>query len=101
MIRCVRIWTGEDQNSHFEEGSIELTPGTHGDLLSGKLRGPDNKVRREYVHLLVDQVEVGDREIRITGRNAALERAVIASQTPTAPVPKAERKWCTRQDSNL
>ena len=37
MIRCVRIWTGEDQNSHFEEGSIELTPGTHGDLLSGKI----------------------------------------------------------------
>ncbi|TAJ82136.1 hypothetical protein [Reyranella sp.] len=37
MIRCVRIWTGEDENSHFEEGSIELTPGTHGDLLSGKV----------------------------------------------------------------
>ena len=71
-----------------------------GDLLSRKLRGLDNKARREYVHLLVDQVEVGDREIRITGRNAALERAVIASQTPTAPVPKAERKWCTRRDSN-
>ena len=37
MIRCVRIWTGEDQNSHFEEGWIELEPGAHGDLLSGKL----------------------------------------------------------------
>jgi hypothetical protein len=37
MIRCVRIWTGEDQNSHFEEGSIELEPGAHGDLLSGKI----------------------------------------------------------------
>jgi hypothetical protein len=37
MIRCVRIWTGEDENSHFEEGWIELEPGVHGDLLSGKL----------------------------------------------------------------
>ena len=37
MIRCVRIWTGEDENSHFEEGYIELEPGAHGDLLSGKL----------------------------------------------------------------
>jgi hypothetical protein len=37
MTRCVRIWTGEDQNSHFEEGWIELEPGAHGDLLSGKL----------------------------------------------------------------
>jgi hypothetical protein len=37
MIRCVRIWTGEDQNSHFEEGAIELERGAHGDLLSSKL----------------------------------------------------------------
>jgi hypothetical protein len=37
MIRCVRIWTGEDQNSHFEDGWIELEPGAHGDLLSGNL----------------------------------------------------------------
>ena len=38
MIRCVRIWTGEDQNSHAEEGWIDLAPSGHsGDLLSGKL----------------------------------------------------------------
>ena len=37
MIRCVRIWTGDDQNSHFEEGIIELEPGAHGDFLSGKM----------------------------------------------------------------
>ncbi len=27
MIRCVRLWTGEDQNSHAEEGIIDLAPG--------------------------------------------------------------------------
>jgi len=37
MIRCVRIWTGEDQNSHFEEGWIDLDPGAHADLLSEKI----------------------------------------------------------------
>ena len=37
MIRCIRIWTGEDQNSHAEEGWIDLEPGAHGDLLSDKL----------------------------------------------------------------
>eukprot|EP01034_Spumella_vulgaris_P004696 gene4696-6000_t len=37
MIRCVRIWTGDDQNSHVEEGWIDLKPGAHGDLLSGKI----------------------------------------------------------------
>tara|TARA_R110001592_G_scaffold363372_2_gene686208 strand:+ start:80309 stop:80695 length:387 start_codon:yes stop_codon:yes gene_type:complete len=37
MIRCVRIWTGDDQNSHFEEGRIDLSTGANGDLLSDKL----------------------------------------------------------------
>jgi hypothetical protein len=37
MIRCVRIWTGDDRNSHFEEGIIELEPGHRGDMLSGKI----------------------------------------------------------------
>ena len=37
MIRCVRIWTGDDQNSHFEEGVIDLEPGQRGDMLSGKM----------------------------------------------------------------
>jgi hypothetical protein len=37
MTRCVRLWTGNDGNSHFEEGSIDMTPGPRGDLLSSKL----------------------------------------------------------------
>lgn len=31
MIRCVRIWTGADGNSVFEEGSIALHAGEHGE----------------------------------------------------------------------
>ena len=38
MIRCVRLWTGDDQNSHFEEGLIDLNPGFDGDLLTDKLQ---------------------------------------------------------------
>jgi quercetin dioxygenase-like cupin family protein len=37
MIRCVRIWTGDDENSHFEEGLIDLEPGARGDVLSSKI----------------------------------------------------------------
>jgi quercetin dioxygenase-like cupin family protein len=37
MIRCVRLWTGDDRNSHFEEGVIELTAGPRNDWLSNKL----------------------------------------------------------------
>jgi hypothetical protein len=36
MIRCIRIWSGEDGNSSFEEGAIDLSGGARGDLLSGK-----------------------------------------------------------------
>ena len=35
MIRCVRIWTGRDGNSSFEEGVIDMPKGERGDVLSG------------------------------------------------------------------
>jgi quercetin dioxygenase-like cupin family protein len=34
MIRCVRIWTGDDGDSHFEEGVIALAEGDRGDSLA-------------------------------------------------------------------
>lgn len=34
MIRCVRMWTGEDGNSVFEEGTIEFKEGARGDHAS-------------------------------------------------------------------
>jgi quercetin dioxygenase-like cupin family protein len=37
MIRCVRLWTGNDRNSHFEEGVIDLEPGQRGDMLTGRM----------------------------------------------------------------
>jgi len=37
MIRCVRLWTGDDRNSHFEEGVIELEPGQRSDWLSSRM----------------------------------------------------------------
>ena len=37
MIRCVRIWSGDDGNSHFEEGLLDIEPGRNRDLLTGKM----------------------------------------------------------------
>lgn len=34
MIRCVRLWTGEDDQSHVEQGWINLSKGERGDVLS-------------------------------------------------------------------
>jgi hypothetical protein len=33
MIRCVRMWTGEDGDSLFEEGWIDLAEGVRGDFV--------------------------------------------------------------------
>lgn len=33
MIRCVRMWTGQDGNSLFEEGWIDLAEGARGDAV--------------------------------------------------------------------
>jgi hypothetical protein len=38
MIRCIRLWSGSDDKSHFEEGVIDLEPGPRGDTLSGTLK---------------------------------------------------------------
>ncbi|MCQ8240172.1 hypothetical protein [Rhizosaccharibacter radicis] len=37
MIRCVRIWTGSDGHSLFEEGRIDLPRGERGDTLCDKI----------------------------------------------------------------
>jgi quercetin dioxygenase-like cupin family protein len=34
MIRCVRLWTGDDGESHFEEGWIDLPTSSRGDAVS-------------------------------------------------------------------
>lgn len=102
-IRAQRASTEADLavlERQLEAGDRRITPAiiaAFGQLLDKNLRGSDPKLRREYVQLLVDRVEVGNRQIRILGRNDMLERAVIASQAPKALVPKAERKWCTRR----
>ena len=37
MIRCVRMWTGEDGDSLFEEGWIDLAEGARGDFVGGAI----------------------------------------------------------------
>jgi hypothetical protein len=37
LIRCVRLWTGEDGNSRFEEGTIALAEGERGDFIGAPI----------------------------------------------------------------
>ena len=69
------------------------------DLISSTMRDRSSPLRREYVDLLVSRVEVGNSVVRIMGSRTALSRA--ACGTKPHAVPKTEREWCARQDSNL
>lgn len=81
---------------------IGVTPArieSFGTLLSEKLRSPaDKEFRRQYVRLLVDRVDVGNAQIRITGQKNILLAAIAAREIGS--VPKTEREWCTQLDSN-
>ena len=70
-----------------------------GSLVGSALRDRTSPLRKQYIALLVDRVDVGDDLVRITGTRSRLARA--ASGAPPHQVPKAEREWRTRQDSNL
>jgi quercetin dioxygenase-like cupin family protein len=37
MIRCVRLWSGQDDGSHVQIGHIDMRPGRNNDLLSGTM----------------------------------------------------------------
>ena len=37
MIQCVRLWTGPDGNSLFEEGTIDLAQGVRGDSVGAAI----------------------------------------------------------------
>ena len=37
MIRCIRLWTGKDGNSHFLEGRLDIEQGRNDDLVSARM----------------------------------------------------------------
>lgn len=45
MIRCVRMWTGPDGNSLFEEGVIALAEGERGDFIGKAAAAKDISFR--------------------------------------------------------
>lgn len=84
-------------------GAKRITPeivDRFGAIVAAKLRGDDPVLRKAYVRLLVDRVEVDESEIRITGSKAALERAVLDRHVAAGRVPSFDREWCPWPDSN-
>ena len=50
------------------------------------------------MRLLVCRIDVGQKEIRITGSKAALASAVQVNKYLNMEVPSFDRNWCTGQD---
>ncbi|MEN3971654.1 recombinase family protein [Sphingomicrobium sp. XHP0235] len=72
------------------------------ELLRDKLRGDDPAMRQAYARMIVERVEVGSNIIRIKGGTNDIARGVGRVGTmQKGTVPTFERKWRTRQDSNL
>ncbi len=66
-----------------------------------RLREENASLRKGYMRHLVSRVEVGDREIRISGPHASLADGVLDSGSGAAGVPSFVQGWWARQDSNL
>ncbi|MEV3905681.1 cupin domain-containing protein [Mycobacterium sp. NPDC050551] len=50
MIRCVRLWTGDDDTSRFQIGRLEMRPGRNDDLVSAVMPS---------THVTVEETAVG------------------------------------------
>ena len=72
------------------------------DAARARLREESGSLRKRYMRQLVSRIEVGDRQIRISGPHAELAEGVLDSGSePAAGVPSFGQDWWARQDSNL
>ena len=82
----------------------QLTPerlAAFGTLLREQLEKRDVALRKVYLHLFIDRVEVDDAEIRIRGPKSALTKAASGVfPKPSDGVPSFVRDWRARRDSN-
>ena len=71
------------------------------EVLRDKLYNGTPEFRQAYARLLMDEINVTDDEIRISGSTAVLARAVSEGMhTPMPPVLSYVREWRPQRDSN-
>jgi site-specific DNA recombinase len=71
-----------------------------GQAMRDKLTTGEVPLRKAYLGVIVDRVEVDDRQIRIVGRKDVLEQAVLANGGPVPGVHSFVRKWRSLRESN-
>src|SRR6185312_8050397 len=66
-----------------------------------RLRNESARLRKGYMRQLVSRIEVGDREIRVSGPESTLADGVLDSGSdPAAGVPSFVQGWWVLLDSN-
>lgn len=90
--------------SQLARGSRKITPEVlekFSQQLREKLHDDDPTLRKAYLRMLVDRVEVSNDQILIRGSKAVLERG-IARGVPRleGAVPIFDQRWCRLRDSN-
>jgi site-specific DNA recombinase len=67
-----------------------------------QLRNENARLRKGYMRQLVSRIEVGDRQIRVSGPESMLAEGVLDSGSdPAAGVPSFVQGWWAHKDSNL
>ncbi len=65
-------------------------------MMRENITSGDIPFRKAYIQAVVDQVEVGDKQVRIIGSKAAIHQAMTGSKKFWPGVRSFERKWRTR-----
>jgi site-specific DNA recombinase len=71
-----------------------------GNALRTRLLDTQNGFSKQYLRLLVQEIRVSGREVKMTGSNAALMGAVLESKVGTARVPTFGMTWLPDLNSN-
>ena len=93
-----------DLEKRMGNGEPAITPdkiAAFAALLSDKLRNGQPDIKQAYVRLIMREVSVGDKEIRISGSKAIPARATSDGFHKAAPeVLSFVRDWRAGKDSN-
>lgn len=98
-----RIQASLDRARTHAVPACEIPPAVveaFGRMMRENITSGDIPFRKAYIQAVVDQVEVGDKQIRIIGSKQAIERAMNGNKKFWPGVRSFERKWRTRRDSN-
>ena len=73
-----------------------------GEVILGKLRSPDSKVRQGHARRIIDRIVAAPDTITISGPVKPLALATFGNPDQSARmVPSSDREWCGREDSNF